>query len=262
VSRPLRAIDLLELAPVRRVPWIEREDGRVVIDRPRPPVDGLRGLLQCMSWMLAPRRIRLHQQVARALEEIYANRLPEHAPELAEHFSHSSDSSDLEKAVSYGEMAAERAIDVYAYGEAVRLLEQALKVQEILDPQDKSRQCDLLLSLCEALFPIMETRRIIEIEAPAAFSLAESLGDNSRAVGACIVANKIKGIRACLCHDTYSAHQGVEHDDMNIICLGARVIGGELAFELATAFLEAKFSGEERHSRRLAKVLAIERQDQ
>lgn len=61
MSRPLRAIDLLELAPVRRVPWIEREDGRVVIDRPRPPVDGLRGLLQCVSWMLAPRRIRLDE---------------------------------------------------------------------------------------------------------------------------------------------------------------------------------------------------------
>jgi len=80
-------------------------------------------------------------------------------------------------------------------------------------------------------------------------------------VGACIVANKIKGVRACLCHDTYSAHQGVEHDDMNVICLGARVIGGELAFELIAAFLEAKFSGEERHSRRLAKVLAIEQED-
>jgi ribose 5-phosphate isomerase B len=81
-------------------------------------------------------------------------------------------------------------------------------------------------------------------------------------VGACVAANKIRGVRACLCHDTYSAHQGVEHDDMNVICLGARVIGGELAFELATTFLKAKFSGEERHSRRLAKVLAIERQDQ
>lgn len=81
-------------------------------------------------------------------------------------------------------------------------------------------------------------------------------------VGACVVANKIKGVRACLCHDTYSAHQGVEHDDMNVICLGARVIGGELASELVTAFLKAKFSGEERHIRRLAKVLDIERKTQ
>jgi ribose 5-phosphate isomerase B len=79
-------------------------------------------------------------------------------------------------------------------------------------------------------------------------------------VGACITANKLRGIRACLCHDTYSAHQGVEHDDMNVLCLGARVIGHELAIELATAFLEAKFSAEARHRRRLEKVLAIEQQ--
>ena len=77
-------------------------------------------------------------------------------------------------------------------------------------------------------------------------------------VGACIAANKVPGIRACLCHDTYSAHQGVEHDDMNILCLGARVIGVELAAELVTAFLNARFSGEERHRHRLEKILAIE----
>lgn len=79
-------------------------------------------------------------------------------------------------------------------------------------------------------------------------------------VGACIAANKVPGIRACLCHDTYSAHQGVEHDDMNILCLGARVVGLELAAELVQAFLNASFSGETRHRRRLDKVLAIEQQ--
>ena len=79
-------------------------------------------------------------------------------------------------------------------------------------------------------------------------------------VGACIAANKVPGIRAGLCHDVYSAHQGVEHDDMNVLCLGARVIGVELAAELVTAFLKARFSGEERHRRRLRKMLAIERQ--
>ena len=79
-------------------------------------------------------------------------------------------------------------------------------------------------------------------------------------VGACIAANKVSGIRACLCHDTYSAHQGVEHDDMNVLCLGARVIGAEWAAELALTFLEARFSAEERHRRRLEKVLAIERE--
>ena len=78
-------------------------------------------------------------------------------------------------------------------------------------------------------------------------------------VGAAIAANKVRGARACLCHDTYSAHQGVEHDNMNILCLGARVVGVELAYELAAAFLKAEFSGQERHMRRLQKVLAIER---
>ncbi len=78
-------------------------------------------------------------------------------------------------------------------------------------------------------------------------------------VGACIAANKVPGVRAGTCHDTYSAHQGVEHDDMNILCLGARVIGIEVATELVNAFLEARFSGEERHRRRLDKVLDIER---
>jgi tetratricopeptide (TPR) repeat protein len=137
---------------------------------------------------IAPRRIRLHQQVARALEEIYASRIEEHAAELAEHFSHSSDAADLKKAVSYGEMAAKRATDVYAYGEAVRLLEQALKVQEILDPGDKAKRCDLLLTLCDILFLAAELKRIEETEAPAALSLAESLADENRASKACISA--------------------------------------------------------------------------
>ena len=79
-------------------------------------------------------------------------------------------------------------------------------------------------------------------------------------VGACIAANKVPGVRACLCHDVYSAHQGVEHDDMNILCLGARVIGIELAMDLVSAFLTAVFSAETRHHRRLNKVLAIEQQ--
>ena len=78
-------------------------------------------------------------------------------------------------------------------------------------------------------------------------------------VGACIAANKVPGVRAGQCHDTYSARQGVEHDDMNVLCLGARVIGLELAYELAMAFLKAHFTGEKRHCRRLEKVLDIER---
>jgi RpiB/LacA/LacB family sugar-phosphate isomerase len=73
-----------------------------------------------------------------------------------------------------------------------------------------------------------------------------------------VAANKMVGIRAAVCHDTYSAHQGVEHDDMNVLTLGSRVIGPELAIECALAFLRAEFSGEPRHRRRLAKILAIE----
>jgi RpiB/LacA/LacB family sugar-phosphate isomerase len=78
-------------------------------------------------------------------------------------------------------------------------------------------------------------------------------------VGACVAANKIAGIRAGLCHDTYSAHQGVEHDDMNILCLGARVIGTALAVELVKSFLGARFSGAARHRRRLEKIVALEK---
>ena len=77
-------------------------------------------------------------------------------------------------------------------------------------------------------------------------------------VGASVAANKITGVRAAVCHDTYSAHQGVEHDDMNVLVIGSRVVGVELARELVRAFLLASFSGEERHVRRLAKVRAIE----
>lgn len=77
-------------------------------------------------------------------------------------------------------------------------------------------------------------------------------------VGASIAANKLPGIRAGMAHDTYSAHQGVEHDDMNVLALGARVIGPELALDLVRTFLAARFTGEERHRRRLAKVAELE----
>jgi ribose 5-phosphate isomerase B len=77
-------------------------------------------------------------------------------------------------------------------------------------------------------------------------------------VGASVAANKLAGVRAGLCHDSYSAHQGVEHDDMNVLVLGARVIGVELARELARVFLGASFSHEERHERRLGKIRALE----
>ncbi len=100
-----------------------------------------------------------------------------------------------------------------------------------------------------------------------ALALAEAIRDGraergilvcGSGVGASIAANKLGGIRAAICHDTYSAHQGVEHDDMNVLTMGARVIGVEPAVECALAFLAARFSGEPRHVRRLGKVLAIE----
>ncbi len=77
-------------------------------------------------------------------------------------------------------------------------------------------------------------------------------------VGACIAANKVPGVRACLCHEVYSAHQGVEHDAMNVLCLGARVVAVELAHDLVGAFLNARFQGEARYSRRLAKIAELE----
>jgi RpiB/LacA/LacB family sugar-phosphate isomerase len=78
-------------------------------------------------------------------------------------------------------------------------------------------------------------------------------------VGASVAANKVKGIRAGLAHDTYSAHQGVEHDNMNVLCLGARVVAQALALELVRAFVGAQFTGEERHCRRLAKIAEMEK---
>ena len=102
----------------------------------------------------------------------------------------------------------------------------------------------------------------------AAESVAQALrnGDAERGIIVCgsgagvsIAANKFPGIRAAVCHDTYTAHQAVEHDDMNVLCLGSRVIGAALAQEITAAFLGATFSGESRHLRRLEKINAFER---
>jgi tetratricopeptide (TPR) repeat protein len=140
--------------------------------------------------MIAPQRLKLHQQVARSLETLYAKRLEGHATELAEHFSHSTDPADLKKAVEYGEMAAKRATDVYAYGEAVRLLAQALEVQEVLDFEDKAKRCDLLLALGNALLFAGEHQHVTDMAAPQALALAEAIADNTRASRACILAMK------------------------------------------------------------------------
>jgi ribose 5-phosphate isomerase B len=79
-------------------------------------------------------------------------------------------------------------------------------------------------------------------------------------VGAAVAANKASGIRAAICHDTYSAHQGVEHDDINVLCIGSEVVGAELAAELARTFLAARFDGGERYVRRLEKIEEMERE--
>jgi ribose 5-phosphate isomerase B len=78
-------------------------------------------------------------------------------------------------------------------------------------------------------------------------------------VGACVAANKLRGIRAALCHDTYTAHQGVEHDDVNVLCLGGRVVGPALAFDILKAWLGAHFSQGERHRRRVEKIVELEK---
>jgi tetratricopeptide (TPR) repeat protein len=152
---------------------------------------------------IAPRRIRLHQQVARALEAVYGRRLEEHAAELAEHYAYSSDPADLAKAVAYGELAAQRAMSVYAYGEAERHLEQALKVQEVLDPDDKAKRCDLLLALGQTMLPGEDPARVADIAAEPAFALAESLHDSERAATAAEIASEslIRGrMRAISAH--------------------------------------------------------------
>jgi tetratricopeptide (TPR) repeat protein len=138
--------------------------------------------------LFAARRIRLHQQVARALEAVYGRRVEEHAAELAEHYANSSDPADLRKAVAYGEMAARRSMSVFAYGEAVRQYENAFKAQEVLDPDDAARRCDLLLAQCEAMLPAEEPARVARGPAEQAFELAEALGDNTRAAKAAVLA--------------------------------------------------------------------------
>jgi ribose 5-phosphate isomerase B len=98
---------------------------------------------------------------------------------------------------------------------------------------------------------------------PLAFAVARGEVDRGVAicgsgVGACVAANKVPGVRACLIHECFSAHQGVEDDDLNMMCLGGRVVANTLAWELVRAFLQARFSGAERHRRRLAKVARLE----
>jgi tetratricopeptide (TPR) repeat protein len=159
--------------------------------------------------LIAPQRLRLHQQVARALETQHASRLAEHAAELAEHFSQSTDPADLKKAIEYGEMAAKRATDVYAYGEAVRLLEQALKVQKVLDPEDKARVCALLLSLADSLGEAGQSRRVLDQELEEAFVMAEAIGAKQSASRACFLAILHLAVEAILT-PAYTTPEGLK----------------------------------------------------
>jgi DNA-binding CsgD family transcriptional regulator len=128
-----------------------------------------------------PRRIRLHQQVARMLESRYATRLEAHAAELAEHFSRCTDSADLAKAITFFEQAANAAIEVAAFGEATHSLRQALQLLDVVAPDDELRRCDVLLKLGEAMIPSRQAREAAEDVAPRAFALALALDDPRRA---------------------------------------------------------------------------------
>jgi ribose 5-phosphate isomerase B len=131
----------------------------------------------------------------------------------------------------------------------------------------KAEVCDILTRLGHECLDL-GTHSTDSVDYPdyaAAVGRSVQSGDAARGVilcgsgvGACVAANKLRGVRACVCHDTYSAAQGVEHDDMNVLCLGARIIGPAVIADLLRAFVLAKFSREDRHQRRLDKVLALE----
>jgi tetratricopeptide (TPR) repeat protein len=136
--------------------------------------------------MIAPRRLRLHQEVARALEAQYVARREEHAAELAEHYGQSTDRADLAKAVEYSELAAKRAMSVFAYAEAEGHYRRCLEVQEVLDPDDRERRFELLIALGEAILPQADGSRGV-VQAEEAYAIAMSLQDGSRAARAALL---------------------------------------------------------------------------
>ncbi|MEE8518001.1 MAG: AAA family ATPase [Dehalococcoidia bacterium] len=138
--------------------------------------------------IFAPERLQLHHQVGTALEEAYAGALEGHATEMAEHFAQSTDIADLNKAMVYSEMAARGSMEAYAYGDAARLLEQALKIYGVVAPDDKAKRCDLLIDLGSALMPAGNPQRVFEVLAPEAFALAEGLNDDAQSSRACQMA--------------------------------------------------------------------------
>jgi len=135
--------------------------------------------------ILIVRKKKLHEAIGHAIEELYSVRLEEFYEMLAYHYS---ESENLEKAYQYLKLSAEKVLSVYAYEEAVRLLEKALKVQKIMDPEGKEKRCDLLLALCESLLMAGKARRLLDTEAPAGFSMAETIGDSEQASRFCYLA--------------------------------------------------------------------------
>jgi DNA-binding CsgD family transcriptional regulator len=164
--------------------------------------------------LFTPRRLRLHQRVARALEAQYGGRLHEHAAELAEHFAQSSDAADLARAMQYAEMAATHASGVYAHGDAVRYLRTALQMLVLLGDDDQARRCDLLLALGEALIFTNDLHLVADEVAPEALGLAEALGDHDRAAHASLLgfdAHVVRGGFAAA--GTPEARRWIEHCD-------------------------------------------------
>jgi hypothetical protein len=135
--------------------------------------------------IIAPRRLRQHQQVARALEAHYSTRLEEHAAELAEHFAQSTDQADLAKAIHYHRLAAQRATSMFAYMEAASHLERRLAIVDVLEPADQREQLETLLALCSVLLDGSAARRLLDDPAPRALTLAQTLGDDESASRVC-----------------------------------------------------------------------------
>jgi class 3 adenylate cyclase len=135
--------------------------------------------------ILSSKRERHHEAISQAIEDLYSRRLDEYYETLAYHYS---ESKNLEKTYHYLKLSSDKALTVYAYGEAVKLQEQALQVQEVLEPEDKGKRCDLLLALGDALIMAGEPRRVVDMVAPEAWSLAEAINDRVRVSRVCKLA--------------------------------------------------------------------------
>jgi len=158
--------------------------------------------------MIAPKRSSLHQKIAGVLESQYALHPEEHAAELAEHFSQSTDPSDLIKAMKYGELAAQRAAEIYAFSESARLLNRVLDVQKVLELENKIARCNLLLKIGQSLVMAGELLHVLEVEVPAALRLAESITDKDLTTRVCLLALRSLFFRGY--GEAMSTHEAVQ----------------------------------------------------